>query len=275
MKDLPVRIIVAVALLALLGLVLFFGGWVQVAVLGLFTAIAVFEMKAIFNAKGMKPFVIPAVILGAGMFALMYKFNTLWLAAAFLLAFFAVAFERVLNKNRTNDDLVAALAILAYPLPFFACFGLIGFAQQDYSRLALVCIFAGVCMADNTAYFVGSLMGKHKLCPAISPKKTVEGGIGGLIGGALGGVIAYFVQRLWSFTPAPLWVLIVICFIAGLVGQVGDLFASTFKRWAGVKDYGNIFPGHGGIMDRLDSALFAAPVVYFALVIGLRLCFAF
>ena len=244
MKDLPVRIIVAVALLALLGLVLFFGGWVQVAVLGLFTAIAVFEMKAIFNAKGMKPFVIPAVILGAGMFALMYKFNTLWLAAAFLLA-------------------------------FFACFGLIGFAQQDYSRLALVCIFAGVCMADNTAYFVGSLMGKHKLCPAISPKKTVEGGIGGLIGGALGGVIAYFVQRLWSFTPAPLWVLIVICFAAGLVGQVGDLFSSTFKRWAGVKDYGNIFPGHGGIMDRLDSALFAAPVVYFALVIGLRLCFAF
>ncbi len=263
MKDLPIRTAVAFVVLALLGLVVWLGGWVQAAVLGLFSVIAVYEMRGLFKAKDIRPFVIPLMILGAGMFAVLYALGRLWFAGLFFLAFLAVALERIFNKKRTNADVAASLTILVYPLALFACFGLIGFGKADYSRLAFICVIAGVCLSDTLAYFVGSLLGRHKLCPAISPKKSVEGGVGGLIGGALGGVIVYFLQRVWSFPPVSLPLLIGICFAAGLVGQFGDLFSSTFKRWAGIKDFGKIIPGHGGIMDRVDSALFAAPVVFF------------
>ena len=268
MKDLPIRILVAAALLGLLALVLFFGGWVQAAVLGLFCCLSVFEMRSVFRAKELDPFVIPQAVLGAALFILMYLLGNGWVLAAFMLAFLAVAIERIFNKKRTNDDVLASLVILLYPILPFAFLGLVGFetGAASLSRLALLCIFAGVCMADNGAYLVGSLMGKHKLCPVISPNKTVEGAIGGLVGGALGGVIAYFAQFIWTGSRIiPMPAVIVICFLAGLVGQFGDLFASTFKRWAGIKDFSHIFPGHGGIIDRLDSALFAAPLVYFAI----------
>lgn len=266
MKDLPLRTLVAVGLLGLLALVAIFGGWIQAIVLGFFSAIAVFEMRGVFRAKGIEPFIIPPVILGAAMFVILFKLGSIWLFAAFTLAFLAIAIERILNKKRTNEDAVASIAILAYPLAPLCFFGLIGFNMNGFARLALLTVFASVIMSDNTAYMVGSLIGKRKLCPVISPNKTVEGGVAGLIGGALGGVIIYFVQPLLNCQSViPLWILIVICFTAGLVGQFGDLFASTFKRWAGIKDFGKIFPGHGGIIDRLDSALFAAPIVYFAL----------
>ena len=269
MKDLPLRTAVAVVLLTLLGLVIWLGGIFQAIVLGTFAVLAVIEMNGVFKANGYKPFIVPHIMLGGGMFLLMYfagKAETagsaaLWLFAAFFAAFFSVALERALNVKRTNEDLIAELVILVYPLALIAFLGLIGFGRSDYSRLAIISIFAGVAMADNTAYMVGSMLGKHKLCPAVSPKKSVEGAIAGLIGGALGGVICYFAQKLWGFELS-LWRCIFICFVGGTLGQIGDLFASTFKRWAKIKDFGSIFPGHGGIIDRLDSALFAAPFVY-------------
>lgn len=269
MKDLPLRTLVAVMLLGLLALVLLFGGWVKVIVLGLFSAVAVTEMYSVFRAKDIRPFIIPPAVLGAVMFAIMYLFGPAWTLAAFFLAFLAVAIERILNKKRTNADAAASLMLLVYPLGLLIFFALIGFdPKHDLSSVALVAVFAGVIMADNTAYIIGSLFGKHKLCPAISPNKTVEGGAAGLIGGALGGIIAYFAQFLWTKTNVvPLGWMIAICFTGGLIGQFGDLFASTFKRWAGIKDFGKIFPGHGGIMDRLDSAMFAAPFVFFALLL--------
>jgi len=269
MKDLPLRTAVAAVLLVLLGLVIWLGGGFQAIVLGVFAVLAVFEMNGVFKANGYKPFIIPHILLGGGMFPLMYfaaRSNKLspafWLFAAFFAAFILIALERAMNSKRTNDDLISSLVILFYPLALISFLGLIGFGHLDHSRLAIICIFAGVAMADNTAYMVGSLIGKHKLCPAISPKKSVEGAIAGLVGGALGGIICFFLQKLWGFELS-IWYCILICFVGGALGQIGDLFASTFKRWANIKDFGSIFPGHGGIIDRLDSAMFAAPFVYF------------
>ena len=119
----------------------------------------------------------------------------------------------------------------------------------------LAIIFAG----DISAYYVGSYLGRHKLNPAVSPGKTIEGAIGGLAGNLVVGSIAKF-----FFLPALPWGPVVLFFLAaGLAGQVGDLFESEFKRSSKIKDSGGILPGHGGFLDRIDALLFASPVAYF------------
>ena len=119
----------------------------------------------------------------------------------------------------------------------------------------LAIIFAG----DISAYYVGSYLGRHKLNPAVSPGKTIEGAIGGLAGNLVVGSIAKF-----FFLPALPWGPSILFFLAaGLAGQVGDLFESEFKRSSQIKDSGGILPGHGGFLDRIDALLFASPVAYF------------
>ncbi|MCK4986755.1 MAG: phosphatidate cytidylyltransferase, partial [Desulfobacterales bacterium] len=118
----------------------------------------------------------------------------------------------------------------------------------------LAVIFAG----DTGAYYVGSYLGRHKLSPAVSPGKTIEGSIGGLaVNLVLGGVGKYF------FLSGLPWGLSLLFFLTvGIAGQVGDLFESELKRSSGIKDSGGILPGHGGILDRIDALLFASPVAY-------------
>ena len=118
----------------------------------------------------------------------------------------------------------------------------------------LAVIFAG----DTSAYYVGSYLGRHKLSPAISPGKTIEGSIGGLAANLIVGGVAKFL-----FLPGLPWALSLLLFLAaGIAGQVGDLFESELKRASGIKDSSGILPGHGGILDRIDALLFAAPVAY-------------
>lgn len=129
-------------------------------------------------------------------------------------------------------------------------------------------IFLASWGCDTCAYLVGMLIGKHHFVKELSPKKTVEGAVGGIAGAAILGAIYGFLfsaklQRLVD--PAP--VCLFACAVGAVISQVGDLAASAIKRDHGVKDYGNLIPGHGGILDRFDSMLFTAPAVYFALYI--------
>lgn len=110
---------------------------------------------------------------------------------------------------------------------------------------------------DTCAYCVGMLIGKHKMAPVLSPKKSVEGAVGGVAGAALLGVIYA------ATTQGPMLEYAVICAIGALISMVGDLAASAIKRNQGIKDYGKLIPGHGGILDRFDSVIFTAPVIYF------------
>ena len=110
---------------------------------------------------------------------------------------------------------------------------------------------------DTCAYCVGMLIGKHKMAPVLSPKKSVEGAVGGVAGAALLGVIYA------AATQGPMLEYAVICAIGALITMVGDLAASAIKRNQGIKDYGKLIPGHGGILDRFDSVIFTAPVIYF------------
>ena len=119
--------------------------------------------------------------------------------------------------------------------------------------------------ADIMAYFTGMAIGKHKMAPNLSPKKTIEGAVGGLIGSALfSALFGYFVM------PEIVVKCAIIGAIGGAVSMAGDLTASAFKRQMGIKDYGNLIPGHGGILDRFDSVLFVAPFVYYFSVFVLQ-----
>ncbi len=119
-------------------------------------------------------------------------------------------------------------------------------------------------LTDTFAYFTGRFLGKHKMCPNISPKKTVEGAIGGVIGCVVSCVILYliFENKVFEIHSLSLVWVIVVSLILSLVGMCGDLTASVVKRNFGVKDFGNILPGHGGVMDRFDSGLFVLAMLY-------------
>lgn len=116
---------------------------------------------------------------------------------------------------------------------------------------------------DTSAYCVGMLFGKRKLAPILSPKKSVEGAIGGVVGAALlGGIYALCVNKFSSIEISVI-LYALICANGALISMVGDLAASAIKRDKGVKDYGTLIPGHGGILDRFDSVIFTAPVIYY------------
>ena len=145
---------------------------------------------------------------------------------------------------------------------------------EKYNYDAIFFILLVLCFAwggDTCAYFAGRAFGKHKLCPRVSPKKTVEGAVGGVLGTMLFGVIITVVysvvaDRTEAFTQSSIGVSMYVVIgllgvVAAVLGIYGDLFASVVKRQCGIKDYGTIFPGHGGILDRFDSVMFIAPFV--------------
>ena len=146
--------------------------------------------------------------------------------------------------------------------------------MEQYHYDAVFFILLILCFAwggDTCAYFAGRAFGKHKLCPVVSPNKTVEGAIGGVLGTMAFGVIATFIysiaaDRMEAFTRSNIGIsmyaiIALLGLVASVLGIYGDLFASVVKRQRGIKDYGTIFPGHGGIMDRFDSVTFIAPFV--------------
>lgn len=118
---------------------------------------------------------------------------------------------------------------------------------------------------DTCAYCVGVLIGKHKMAPVLSPKKSIEGAVGGVVGAGFLG-LAYA-----AATGGEKLEYLIICAVGALISMVGDLAASAIKRNQGIKDYGKLIPGHGGILDRFDSVIFTAPVIYFLSIVILRL----
>ena len=119
-------------------------------------------------------------------------------------------------------------------------------------------------ISDTFAYFVGRKFGKHKLAPKISPKKSVEGAVGGVLGNVVVCVIAFIIcdRFFFAMDTIKLWMVIVASPVVSALGMMGDLSASVIKRNFGEKDFGNLFPGHGGVLDRVDSFLVTMPVTY-------------
>ena len=133
---------------------------------------------------------------------------------------------------------------------------------MDNGRILIWFVILGAFASDTFAYFIGSKFGKKKLCPNISPKKTVEGAIGGIIGVLISYTLLMLIANTFFSMNFEILHIIISAIIASIAGQIGDLSFSAIKRFCKIKDFGTIIPGHGGILDRFDSILFVAPIIY-------------
>lgn len=183
----------------------------------------------------------------------------------FFLAVFAVFTVGIVKDNISGPGTLASLGILVYPtVPLLIIMELS--LRTDWVLIfAVACISTWVC--DSFALFGGKWFGKHKLAPKVSPNKTIEGSVTGAVSAMIAGVILYFVFR--NSYDISLVRYIMTALICSSFGQVGDLAASLIKRMVGLKDYSNLIPGHGGVMDRIDSLLFSIPSAFFCLTNGI------
>lgn len=260
------RIITGAGLIALLLTVLYFGGWIFSVVWIAAVLIAVGEEFTVLTKAEHRPVAWPtwvALIVSIPCFLMLGHIEAISiLIAVVTVTFFVVCTVVLFRSNPRLDDMMFSLMpLLTVALPGM-CMLALNRLPISLQRVLVALSFFVPTMGDMTAYFVGVRYGRVKLNPLISPKKTIEGALGGLAGSTLTSVVIYFLAGLLGFSQFPFLHFVLIGLIGGVVGQVGDLFASMVKRHCSVKDFGTIFPGHGGMMDRLDSILFVTVFVY-------------
>lgn len=215
---------------------------------GLSSTLAVFVLTAVFFSDAR--FVDTA----------MYGLFPFFVAALVVLVFVVLVTQHGKEHEVTFLDVCTMLtAGVAIPLSL-SCLLRLRLMELG-SGLVLIPLVAAFC-SDTMALFAGMALGKHKLAPLVSPKKTVEGALGGVIGGMAGMVLFRIIFFLCTEVQLNIAWCVVLGFIGAVMGQLGDLVFSAVKREFGIKDYGRLLPGHGGVLDRFDSVIFAAPVIW-------------
>jgi len=166
-----------------------------------------------------------------------------------------------IQKTSTSSKYLYLLGYIILPFIFITK---ISFGINDYNPKIIIGLFILIWTNDTFAYVVGKSIGKNKLFEKISPKKTIEGFFGGIVFAVLAGYLIskYYIKAKPEFSEKSILIWTSIAIIVGVAGTIGDLIESKFKRIAGVKDSGAIMPGHGGILDRLDSVIFVAPIIF-------------
>lgn len=181
-----------------------------------------------------------------------------------IIATFVLLIFPVINLEYTFVDVSLTILGFIYCGILFSFVHLVN-AKPNGEFLVWI-IFIGSWLSDTAAYYCGKNFGKHKLSPKVSPKKTIEGSLGGLFGAIIfTGMFGVIIQKYFNIEIMPIYNYFFIGALCGLFGQLGDLVASSIKRYVGIKDYSNLIPGHGGILDRFDSIIFSATVVFYYL----------
>ena len=273
------RVITAiVGIIVLIGVMFTFNTLIFNLVIAAITLIAVHE---IYSALGFekKDWLMYAVLVPYTLLVMTSNYQVmrrLVMPMSFLLVTFYAIYLVV--RNGTISYQKASGLLMFSGIVIFCFYSFIRLKEllpvEQYGYDAVFFILLILCFAwggDTCAYFAGRAFGKHKLCPVVSPKKTVEGAIGGVLGTMVFGVIITLVysvaaNRMEAFTRSNIGVSMYVIIallgcVAAVLGIYCDLFASVVKRQCGIKDYGTIFPGHGGILDRFDSVMFIAPFV--------------
>ena len=278
------RVITAiVGIIVLIGVMFTFNTLIFNLVIAAITLIAIHE---IYSALGFekKDWLLYAVMVPYTLLIMLSSYQVcrrLVMPASFLLVLFYAIYLVVRNGDISYQK--ASGLVMFSAIVVFCFYSFIRLKEllpvETYGYDAVFFILLILCFAwggDTCAYFAGRAFGKHKLCPVVSPKKTVEGAIGGVLGTMVFGVIVTLIysvaaDRMEAFTRSNIGVsmyviIALLACIAAVLGIYGDLFASVVKRQCGIKDYGTIFPGHGGILDRFDSVMFIAPFVTMVII---------
>jgi phosphatidate cytidylyltransferase len=250
------RTISALIALPLLFFVMLKGGDILYGSVLIVSLIGVWEYYHAFEQKEYKPL----KKYGLLFITLFFTFFRLGLSMEYLmfLCFSAVFIGMAIvtfYKKLNIVDFAITVSGIVYVAFFF--FYIVLIKKYD-SNFFIWYVFILAWITDTSAYFAGVFFGKHKLIPEISPKKTVEGAVGGIIGATIVSV-AY----AYMFNPSFLYWSILLGIVGSVLSQIGDLIASGVKRYLGIKDYGNIMPGHGGVLDGFDSILITTPIVYY------------
>jgi len=244
----------------------YIGGWVLDIILGLLGLISTYELFKMFKTKSNAPFIVLIIelLFSAVLFLLIsyyYKglLNLEWTFYTLIVMIIVGALLLVVEDEFKADDFGRYLVAILYPVVGFSALNTLRFISLEVIGF----LFLITSMTDMFAYFIGIKFGKHRLAIKISPKKSIEGAIGGVVFAILIVVGYIYLINLESIDNINfnIWVSIILIFTISVFGQIGDLVASKLKRGCDIKDFSNLFPGHGGVMDRFDSAILASIVL--------------
>ena len=253
------RLISGIVLVVLAILLVTKGGVLLYCVTAAISLIGMFELYRVMGIEKKAPGI-------AGYLACLGYYGLVWFEGQHYVTLLAIAALMVLMsiyvftfpKYGTEQITVAFFGIFYLGIMLSYLYQVRAMADGKY---LVWLIFLSSWGCDTCAYCAGMLLGKHRLAPVLSPKKSVEGAVGGVVGAILLGIIYAAATKGGMVEYA------IICGVGALISMVGDLAASAIKRNQGIKDYGKLIPGHGGILDRFDSVIFTAPIIYFLSVL--------
>ncbi len=258
----------------------YFQGWLMLAILAFAMVVSVYEVCHALENTGARPmrwvsYLFCALTIAAHVSGrLLVQGQSLHVSMmALLLSTMAAMTYLVVRGREAMECLTASMFPLLYPgLLYIVLMELLRLKNAAAVTVALIIALFAASINDVFALFTGMLLGRHKLAPELSPKKTIEGSIGGLVASTLFAMAVPALTRLiFAGNPSvissintlpPTWAFACLGLFGGIFSQVGDLSASMVKRHCGIKDYGKLLPGHGGVMDRMDGVLFCGAVCY-------------
>ena len=241
------RVISGAVLVVILAITLYFGGIVTCGLMALVSLVGNMELLRVYGVNKKTPGIV------------CYLATVLYYIAIYLDRMDIIVPMMVVY-------LLVMLAVYVLTFPTYSDKQIMA-AFMDFFYVSVMLIFVSSWINDTCAYFVGRALGKHKMAPVLSPKKSIEGLIGGIVGAGVFGAVfgILFDKYVDTMNYAPL-LFAVVGAVGALPAVIGDLAASAIKRNNDIKDYGKLIPGHGGILDRFDSIIFTAPIIYYLLV---------
>jgi len=259
------RVLISIIAIPLILLIVYLGKIYFTIFVSLIIFLALFEFYKLSEQKGAKPDYFFGFVYSLFVIVI---FHTNQLDYFLPLTFLLVALGSIFNLTKSDNNAFLNFGVTVSGAIFLSLFysTLIGIREKfidDYSKGAFIImtVLAGIWICDSAAYFGGTAYGKHPLLERISPKKSLEGSIFGFVFA----ILTFVAGKLTIISFLNWGDVIFMGLVVGVIGQIGDLVESMFKRDVGVKDSSNLIPGHGGILDRFDSLLFVSPFIYFYL----------
>ncbi|TYP54279.1 phosphatidate cytidylyltransferase [Thermosediminibacter litoriperuensis] len=260
------RVLSAIVGIILLWFIINRGEAIFLSFVVLMSAVANWELHRAFKKSGIDTKIVYSTLTGTLLLTTVYflpnvKILFLPLFIIIVLSFFSniVNYER----NKMEDIVFSIFSFIYTSIPLTH---IILIRNLQHGVAFVWWVFVTTWSCDTLAYITGMFAGRHKLAPNISPNKSIEGSIGGIFGS----IVASFLFARFTLPQIPLFDTVTVGLLVGILSQIGDLSASLIKRFCRIKDFSNLIPGHGGVLDRFDSALFSFPVAYYYIVIAIQ-----